>query len=188
MKPCTVLICIIGLTVVTACAPKTQIADTQAKQASGQLTAIMQITSFHPETACRQAVKVVNNNPYTQDLFEQVFAKVVVQTRESSKEANADIIWDHFVQPLKQSGKVPSDLAAYLWNCYFSKQFVSLSGDVALNQQCYRLAEIKKSLEKEYQLKRTGFKVSRQGDADTHFLNAMYVYNTMWAACHTESK
>jgi Tfp pilus assembly protein PilV len=131
---------------------------------------------------------VINNNPYTQDLFEQVFARVVAQTRESSNEANADIVWDRFVTPLKQNGKVPPDLAVYLWNCYFSKQFVSLPNEASVDQQCYRLSEIKKNIEKEYQLKRTGFQVSQQGDADTHFLNAMYVYNTMWAACHPQSK
>jgi len=53
-----------------------------------------------------------------------------------------------------------------------------------VSQYCHRLPEIKNNLEKEYQLKKIGFEICQEGSADPHFLNAMYVYNTMWAGCH----
>lgn len=149
------------------------------------LTTISQIESFNVETACRQALEVVNNNPYEQGFFEKVFARLVNQCRDSKSPANADAIWGHFVVPLKQSGKVPPDLATTMWNYYFSRSFVSLPSIGPVNQYCGRLAEIKKDLEKEYQLKKLGFEVTQQGSPDANFLNAMYVYNTMWASCHS---
>ena len=149
------------------------------------LTMIGQIDSFNVEIACGQALDVVNNNPYEQGFFEKVFARLVKQCKESKSPANADIIWEHFVAPLKHSGKVPPDLVTTLWNCYFSKAFVSLPSIGPMSQYCGRLAQIKKNLEKEYQLKKLGFEVTQQGSPDAHFLNAMYVYNTMWASCHS---
>jgi len=79
---------------------------------------------------------------------------------------------------------VPPDLAKNLWNCYFSKQFVSLPAMTPVSQNCHYLAEIKKNMEKEYKLKKAGFEICQQGSPGAHFLNAMYVYNTMWAACN----
>lgn len=149
------------------------------------LTVIGQIESFNVEKACGQALEVVNNNPYEQGFFEKVFARLVEQCRDSKSPTNADIIWDHFVVPLKQSGKVPPDLAKTTWNYYFSKSFVSLPSIGPVSQYCGRLADIKKDLEKEYQLKKLGFEATQQGSPDAHFLNAMYVYNTMWASCHS---
>lgn len=148
------------------------------------LTSIHQIDSFNIDVASAQALEVVNNNPYEQDFFEKVFARLVEQSRNSKSRENADVIWEEFVTPLKQSGKVPPDLAIATWNYYFSRNFVSLPAMGEVTQSCYRLSEIKKNLEKEYQLKRAGFEVTEQGSPDKHFLNAMYVYNTMWAACH----
>jgi hypothetical protein len=148
------------------------------------LTSISQIESFNTDVACQQALEVINNNPYDQEFFEQVFAKVVEQCRNSKSPSNADIIWEHLVMPLKKSGKVPPDLASTLWNYYFSRQFVSLPKTASMIHYCHRLPEIKEAIEKEYQLKKIGFEVCQQGSADGQFLNAMYVYNTMWAACH----
>jgi len=148
------------------------------------LTTIHQIDSFNPEVAGRQALEVINNNPYEQVLFEKVFARVVDQCRNNKSKTNADIIWEQIVVPLKQSGKVPPDLAKTIWNYYFSRQFVSLPAMGPVSHYCHRLPEIKNNLEKEYQLKKVGFEICQQGSVDPHFLNAMYVYNTMWAACH----
>jgi hypothetical protein len=148
------------------------------------LTTIQQIDSFNIEVACDQALEVVKNNPYEEEFFEKVFARIVAQSRHSKSEANAHLIWNHFVVPLKQSGRVPPDLATTNWNYYFSRHFISLPATASVNYYCTRLPEIKQSLEKEYQLKKLGFEASDQGSPDTHFLNAMYVYNTMWAACN----
>lgn len=148
------------------------------------LTMIQQIDSFNPQVACRQALEVINNNPYEQEFFEKIFACVVDQSQNSKSTANADLIWEYLVVPLKQSGKVPPDLVKTLWNYYFSRQFASLPAMAPVSHYCHRLAEIKKNLEREYQLKKLGFEICRQGSPDAHFLNAMYVYNTMWAACH----
>ena len=148
------------------------------------LSMIDQIDSFNPEVTCSQALDVINNNPYDQAFFEKVFARVVSQCMNCKSPANANIIWDHFVAPLKESGKVPPDLAKTTWNYYFSRTFVSLPALGPVSQYCGRLEEIKKSLEKEYRLKKLGFEITQQGNPDAHFLNAMYVYNTMWACCH----
>ncbi len=148
------------------------------------LTTVHQIDSFNPAEACRQALEVINNNPYAQQFFEKVFARVVDQCQNNKSRTNADIIWEQLVIPLKRSGKVPPDLATMLWNCYFSRQFVCLPGMGPVAHYCHRLPEIKKKLEKEYLLKKLGFEICQQGSVDPHFLNAMYVYNTMWAACH----
>jgi len=164
------------------CAKKQTVIATPASPPP--LTTIHQIDSFNPEVACGQALEVINNNPYAQDFFEKVFARVVDQCQNSKSKANADLIWDRLVVPLKQSGKVPPDLAKTTWNYYFSRQFVSLPALGPVSQYCYRLPEIKKNLEKEYQMKKSGFEICQEGSADPHFLNAMYVYNTMWAACH----
>jgi len=83
------------------------------------LTMFHQIDSFNPEVAGRQALEVINNNPYEQEFFEKVFARVVDQCRNSKSKTNADIIWEQLVVPLKQSGKVPPDLAKTIWNYYF---------------------------------------------------------------------
>ncbi len=147
------------------------------------LTRIDQINSFKTATAAMQALEIVNNNPYSQDFFDKVFQKLVEQCKNSASPENADLIWDHFVTPLRETGKVPPDLVKNRWNCYFSNQFVSLPSTQKLNQCCYQLSEIKQNLEKEFRLKQQGFEICRQGSPETHFLNAMYVYNTMWAAC-----
>jgi hypothetical protein len=147
-------------------------------------TQIEQIDSFRPEVASSQALEVVNNNPYEQRFYEEVFARLVDQCRNSTSQENADLIWSRFVEPLRRSGKVPPDLATSLWNQYFSRQFVSLPSMGGMGENCRQLAEVKKNLESEYKLKRAGFEVCQQGSPDTHFLNAMYVYNTMWAACN----
>ena len=148
------------------------------------LTLIEEIDSFNSEEACRQAVEVINNNPYEQVFFEKVFAQIVRQCHNSKSPANAELIWENFVEPLSLSGKIPPDLAKTIWNYYFSRQFVSLPSQAPVIQYCSRLPEIKKNLEKEYQLKGSGFEMCGQGSPDAHFLNAMYVYNTMWAVCH----
>jgi len=148
------------------------------------LTGVEQISSFRPEVAADQALEVVQNNPYDSRFFEQVFERLVRQCSSSKSPENADIIWNRFIVPLHNSGKVPPDLARNLWNEYFSMQFVSLPSHGQVREHCYRLSEIKRAIEKEYERKRIGFEVTNQGSADTHFLNAMYVYNTMWAACH----
>ena len=75
------------------------------------LTMVHQIDSFKPDVACSQALEVLNHNPYSQDFFDKVFGRVVEQFRSSKAETNAEILWDHLVVPLKQSGKVPPDLA-----------------------------------------------------------------------------
>ncbi|BBO83085.1 hypothetical protein DSCO28_36510 [Desulfosarcina ovata subsp. sediminis] len=170
------------LFLMTACATA-PVGKNKLEQIQPALTSIDQIDSFNPELACKQGLEVINNNPYEQDSFEAVFAKIVEQCKNSSAPENADIIWEHFIVPLKQNGKVPPDLAKNLWNYYFSRQFVSLPENSPISQQCYALADIKKNIEREYQLKKAGFEICRQGNPDTHFLNAMYVYNTMWAAC-----
>jgi len=79
---------------------------------------------------------------------------------------------------------VPADLAVTTWNYYFSSHFASLPETGSIENYCYKLPEIKKKLEKEYRMKTEGFAATDQGSPDSHFLNAMYVYNTMWAACH----
>jgi len=148
------------------------------------LTTLQDIDSFSPVTASQQACEVVYNNAYQEAFFEQVFARLVAQCEKSTSPNNADIIWDNFVQPVKHSGSVPPDVAVTLWNYYFSNQFVSLPSRTPVSQSCYRLADIKKNLEKEYQLKTAGFRICQQGSPDSHFLNAMYVYNTLWSACN----
>lgn len=148
------------------------------------LRKIQQIYSFTPEAACSQAIEVINNNSYDQDFFEKVFAKIIDQCRHNKSQNNAELIWKNFIIPLKRSGKVPPDLATTIWNFYFSREFASLPSINQASQYCRHLSEIKKNLEKEYQLKKSGFEICRQGSPDTHFLNAMYVYNTMWAVCH----
>ena len=141
------------------------------------------IQAFQAAAASRQALEVVQSNPYSQDFFEKVFARLVDQCAHSKSGENADIIWDNFVQPLSRNGKVPPDLARSTWNAYFSRNFVSLPRQGHVTSYCHRLDEIKTGLEKEYQFKTAGFESSGQGSPDAHFLNAMYVYNTMWAAC-----
>lgn len=148
------------------------------------LSSVEQIDSFNLEVACHQAVEVINNNPYDQEFFETVFAKLIDQCKNSKSTDNADIIWDHFVMPLRETGKVPPDLAKTVWNYYFSREFFSLPDAGTVNHYCLRLPQIKKNLEKEFTLKKDGFEISRQGSPDAHFLNAMYVFNTMWAGCH----
>lgn len=182
----TAIICMaiaVMISFMAGCAANKPMPVDPATQAPAPLTMLAQIDSFKPEVACSQALEVVNSNPYEQVFFEAVFAKIVEQCRNSRKPENADLIWTNFVAPLQKSGKVPPDMVKYLWNCYFSRQFVSLPTMAPVSQQCFQLAEIKKNLEKEYQLKKAGFEICRQGTPDTHFLNAMYVYNTMWAAC-----
>ncbi|MBS3758026.1 MAG: hypothetical protein KGY61_05135 [Desulfobacterales bacterium] len=148
------------------------------------LHTVQQINSFKPEIACNQAVEVINSNPYSQEFFEDVFAKIVRQCKSSESPKNADIIWDHFVKPLKRSGKVPKNLVVTTWNYYFSSHFASLPDTGAIENYCYKLPEIKKNLEKEYRMKMEGFAAADQGSPDSYFMNAMYIYNTMWAACH----
>ena len=145
---------------------------------------IDQIDSFNARRACSQGIDVLNNNSFSQELFDNVFAKVVEQCGSNKSPDNADIIWDHFVLPLKSSGKVPADLVVTTWNYYFSKDFVSLPDTSTTSQNCHRLTKIKMTIEKEYQLKIKGFEITLQKAPDTHFVNAMYVFNTMWAACH----
>lgn len=155
----------------------------QIKPASEPLSRIAQIDSYNPQVASEQALAVVNNNGYEQDFFSLVFARLVDQCRDSKATDNAAIIWDNFVVPLKSSGKVPPDLITTTWNNYFSRQFASLPTVESAPYYCQRLPNIKVDLEREYDLKKVGFEITEQGSADTHFLNAMYVYNTMWAAC-----
>lgn len=147
------------------------------------LTHIDQITSFKTNIASRQALEVINNNPYTQEFFEKVFKKLVEQSGNNASPENADTIWNFFVTPLSDTGKVPPDLVKNRWNSYFSSQFVSLPSTERISQCCYQLPTIKQNLEKEFEFKQLGFEACRQGSAESHFLNAMYVYNTMWAAC-----
>lgn len=154
------------------------------KQPVISLSQIRQIESFRPETASDQALEVINNNPYSQDFFEDVFARIVEQCKNSKAPENADIIWDHFIKPLRQCGKVPGDLAVATWNYYFSNHFASLPDTGSIENYCYKLPEIKKNMEKEYRMKVKGFEITNQGSPDSYFLNAMYVYNTMWAACN----
>ncbi|OCC14208.1 hypothetical protein DBT_2413 [Dissulfuribacter thermophilus] len=150
------------------------------------LSSIDQIDSFKPEVASAQALEVINNNRYSQEFFEEVFARLVDQCSNSRSPKNADIIWENFVNPLKMSGKVPPDLAVTTWNYYFSSQFVSLPSGSPVTAYCSELPEIKRNIEKEYKLKQAGFNICNQGKPDSHFVKAMYVYNTMWAACHPE--
>lgn len=150
------------------------------------LIRIEQIDSFNPEVAAGQALEVINNNPYREELFEQAFAKVIDQCRNSKSTENAEIIWVKFVSPLKESGKVPPDLTVITWNYHFSKNFISIPGTGAVSHYCRQLPAIKRNLEKEYQCKQVGFEITRQGSPDAHFLNAMYVYNTMWASCNQD--
>jgi hypothetical protein len=166
-----------------ACAKK-QTVVTPVPAPPQALTTIHQIDSFVPEVSCDQALEVLSNNPFEQAFFEKVFARVVEQCNNKKAKENADVIWHHLVVPLKKSGKVPPDLATTIWNCYFSSQFVSLPAIGPVSHSCHRLPEVKKNLEKEYQLKKVGFEVCEEGSAEPHFLNAMYVYNTMWAVCH----
>jgi len=160
--------------------------QTETKSTTVPATAatIEQIDSFSPPTASRQAFEVIANNPYSEEFFARVFARLVEQCQSSTSPENANIIWENFIQPIKGSGKVPSDLATYTWNCYFSQDFVSLPGYQGAYSCCHQLADIRAALEKEYQLKQAGFAICRQGSPDSHFLNAMYVYNTLWASCH----
>jgi len=187
MRKSTNMVCILGLIIfsmLTGCAGSPFKSDKMAAPVPESLTVIQQIDSFKTQVACSQALEVINNNSYEQEFFEKVFTKIIDQCRNSTSPDNADLIWEHFIVPLNQSGKVPPDLAKDLWNCYFSKQFVSLPDKTPVSQNCYDLAHIKKNMEKEYQLKKAGFEICQQGSPDTHFLNAMYVYNTMWAACN----
>lgn len=169
---------------VVGCAANRPVHTEPSVSALPTLTKLQQIDSFNPQAACHQALEVINNNPYEQEFFEKVFARVVDQCQNSKSPANAELIWEHMVAPLKQSGKVPPDLLKTTWNYYFSRQFVSLPSMAPVSHYCHRLAEVKKNLEKEYRLKKLGFEICQQGSPDTHFLNAMYVYNTMWASCH----
>ena len=177
------LLCVLSISVLVGGCAGNQKVDTEVPSPP-PLTMIHQIDSFNPQVACRQALEVINKNPYEQDFFEKVFARVVDQCQNNKSQVNAEIIWENLVVPLKQSGKVPPDLAKIIWNSYFSREFVSLPAMAPITHYCQRLAEIKKRLEKEYELKKAGFEITQQGSPDAHFLNAMYVYNTMWAACH----
>ena len=153
-------------------------------QLNPPLVLVHQIDSFKPEIACEQALEVINNNPYEQDLFEKVFARIVEQCKNNKSPDNADIIWKHLIVPLNGSGKVPPDLAKTTWNYYFARQFVSLPDAAAVTHYCGQLGVIKKNIEKEYRMKKAGFEICKQGSPEAHFLNAMYVYNTIWAVCH----
>ena len=184
MKKTTILIGALIYIFAAGCAGKQNITPAVSAHAPMPLTMISQIDSFKTEVACRQALEVVNSNPYDQDFFEKIFAKLTEQSQNSAVPENADIIWDNFANPLNQTGKVPPDLVKNLWNCYFSTQFVSLPTTGAIEQSCHKLIDIKKNIEKEYRLKQKGFTACQQGTADVHFLNAMYVYNTMWSACN----
>jgi len=179
-----ILMALVMLNILLSGCAATKSAEPEVIAVAPKLTAIHQIDSFRPEAACDQALEVLNQNPYSQEFFEKVFARVVEQCQSSKASSNADIIWDHLVVPLKQSGKVPPDLAKVTWNGYFSRQFASLPGTAPVSHYCHRLPEIKNALEKEYQLKKAGFEICEQGSPEPHFLNAMYVYNTMWAVCH----
>lgn len=184
LKNHVILISIIaGMVIFSGCLSlKTSKPAEKSKTVS--LTSVQQINSFRPATACDQALEVINNNSYSQDFFEEVFTKIIKQCKSSKSPQNADIIWEGFIVPLKQTGKVPEDLAVTFWNYYFSRQFVSLPDTGGIESYCYKLPEIKKNMEKEYQMKKDGFAACEQGLPDSHFLNAMYVYNAMWAACH----
>ena len=177
--------CLLAGQVLTGCVGhETNAADVEMSpsvvQAANQ---IEQIDSFNPEVASDLALEVVNNNPYSEVFFEDVFARLVEQCRNSKSPDNADIIWNRFISPLKESGKVPPDLAVTTWNYHFSNGFVSLPDTAQVSHFCRQLSSIKQNLEKEYTYKQVGFEVSEQGSPDTHFLNAMFVYNTMWASC-----
>ena len=89
---------------------------------SAPLSSVEQIDSFNLEVACHQAIEVINNNPYDQEFFETVFAKLIDQCKNNKSTDNADIIWDHFVMTLRETGKVPPDLAKTVWNYYFSRE------------------------------------------------------------------
>lgn len=141
------------------------------------------ISAFLPETASDQARAVVESNPYSQEFFEKAFARLVAQCSGNASPGNADIIWQRFVEPLSRNGTVPADLARNTWNLYFARAFVSLPAQGPVTGYCHRLEEIKTGLEQEYRLKTAGFQSTAQGSPDAHFMNAMYVYNTMWAAC-----
>ena len=126
MKKITVLITSIICIFASGCANMHKKANTAPAITPQPLTIISQIDSFRPEVACRQALEVVNGNPYGQEFFEKIFAKLVEQSKNSAAPENADLIWDNFVSPLNQTGKVPPDLVKNLWNSYFLAQFVSL--------------------------------------------------------------
>ena len=177
--------CLLAGQILTGCiGSKTNTAAGEmAPPVTRELARIDQINSFNPEVAADQALEVVNNNPYSERLFENVFVRLIEQCRNRKSSDNGDIIWTRFVMPLKASGKVPSDLAVTTWNYHFSKNFVSLSNTAQISHYCRQLPVIKQNLEKEYRCKQAGFEVTEQGSADTHFLNAMYVYNTIWASC-----
>ncbi len=183
MKKITILISAVICFFASGCAGTQKMTNTGAIPIPSPLTMIAQIESFKPEVACSQALEVVNNNPYTQEFFEKIFAKLVVQSKNSANPENADIIWDNFVNPLNQAGKVPPDLAKKLWNYYFSKVFSSLP-DKDMTACCRNLSSIKKNIEKEYILKQEGFLACKQGDPDVQFSNAMRVYNAIWAVCN----
>ena len=177
--------CLLAGQVLTGCVGhETTAADVEMAPSVAQAASqIEQIDSFNTEVAADQALEVVNNNPYSEVFFEDVFARLVEQCQNSKSPENADIIWTRFVLPLKESGKVPPDLAVTTWNYHFSKNFVSLSDAAEVAHYCRQLSSIKQNLEKEYKYKQAGFVVTEQGSPDTNFLNAMYVYNTMWATC-----
>jgi len=178
--------CIIlsGLLVVMGCVTTTPQVEVSTVKMESPLVTIQHIDSFKPEVACAQALEVINNNPYEQEFFEKVFGRILEQCENSKSPDNADIIWEHFVAPLTKSGRVPPDLAKTTWNYCFARQFVSLPDTAMVVHFCDQLSEIKQNIEKEYRLKKTGFEICKQGSPESHFLNAMYVYNTMWAACH----
>jgi hypothetical protein len=167
---------------IAGCIPNQKGASTM--QLNPPLVAVHQIDSFKTRVACEQALEVINNNPYEQELFEKVFARIVEQCKNNKSPDNADIIWEHFIVSLNTSGKVPPDLAKTTWNYYFARQFVSLPDSAIVTHYCSRLAGIKKNIEKEFRMKKAGFEVCKQGSPEAQFLNAMYVYNTMWAVCH----
>jgi len=171
-----------ALFLTTACTASRQEAVTMP--ANPTLVSITQIDSFNPAIACQQALEVINNNPYSENLFNDAFARIVGLCESNKAPKNADVIWQEFVIPLKNSGKVPPDLARFTWNCYFSRQFASLPAYSPATSCCRRLGEIRKGLEKEYSFKEKGFAITQQGSPESHFLNAMYVYNTLWATCH----
>ena len=135
------IICIFA----SGCAGTQKMTSTGTAGTPPPLTMISQIDSFRPEVACRQALELVSSNSYNQELFEKIFAKLVEQSKNSAAPENADIIWDNFVSPLNQTGKVPPDLVKNLWNSYFSEQFVSLPAVDSIEQCCSRLIDIKKT-------------------------------------------
>ena len=168
----------------TACSTTKEVVNSEALAPSTAQVSVNDINSFNMEVACSQALEVINNNPYSEPLFEQTFAKLIQQSKSSISQDNADTIWNHFIEPLKLSGKVPPALAVTTWNYHFAQSFVSLPDSAPAHHYCRQLSHIKQNMEKEYHSKQLGFQATNQGSVDGHFLNAMYVYNTMWASCH----